>query len=135
MLPADDMLRLFGMYSRSTTMATDSNSADYTLPLYYNILANAMRGSESFEVLSNEKVINTLSSMTPSQYLFAGGLVFSRHFWKFDYGDMFGDDYDDKDVLETGRTFYARACETQGNPYEDVDKTVPPNFCLGKSVP
>ena len=133
-LPADDLLRIFGMYSRSSTAATSDTSSDYSLPLYYNILANAMLGKSSFEVLSNQQIINTLATMTPSQYLFAGGLVFSRHFWKFDYGDMFGDDYADTESIR-GRTFYARSCEVKGEPYEDTDKTVPPNYCLGNAHP
>lgn len=119
------------MYSRTSTVASDDTSPDYSLPLYYNILANAMRGYSSFQVLSNQQVLETLATMSPSQYLFAGGLVFSRHFWKFDYNIQYKENFDDLESIK-GRTFYARSCETRGNPFEDVDKTVPPNYCLGK---
>jgi hypothetical protein len=43
---------------------------------------------------------------------------------------MFGADYPDMDLIK-GRTFYGRSCTPFNQSYEDVDKTSPPNYCLG----
>jgi hypothetical protein len=63
----EDMLALFGMFSRVT-----GGGSDHTLPLYYVILANAMQGRTSFTHQTDEEVLATLSTMSPSQYVFAG---------------------------------------------------------------
>jgi len=124
LLPAD-MLSLFGMFSRSS-----GSGEGYTLPLYYVILANAMQSRTSFTRQKDADVLATLSTMSPSQYVFAGGLVFGRHWWRFDHGDMFGDDYGPLDKIK-GRTFYGRSCTPLDQPHADTDKTAAPNYCLG----
>lgn len=60
-------LGLFGMFSRVT-----GGGDGYTLPLYYVVLANAMQGKTSFTHQTDAEVLKTLSTMSPSQYVFAG---------------------------------------------------------------
>ena len=72
-VPPEDGLRLFGMYPRTSDGVKDNKDKSHlNLPLYYHILANALLGHTEFELLSTPKVIDVLSKMTPSQYLFAG---------------------------------------------------------------
>ena len=66
------MLRLFGMFSRTTKQVGSDDEADYRLPLYYHILANAMKGSTSFQLLTTKDILDTLSTMSPSKYIFSG---------------------------------------------------------------
>jgi hypothetical protein len=60
-------LGLFGMFSRVT-----GGGSGRTLPLYYVVLANAMQGKTSFSHQTDAEVLETLSTMSPSQYVFAG---------------------------------------------------------------
>ena len=134
-LPADDLLRLFGMFPRTNKVVGPEEEADYRLPLYYHILANAMKGRRSFQLMTTTEIVGVLSTMSPSQYIFSGGLIFGRHFWRFDWGDHFGPSYEDTGTLH-GRTFYGKACEKKCSTpddscNEDRDKTVPPQYCLG----
>lgn len=71
-LPADDMLRLFGMYPRTNKPIGDEKEPDYRLPLYYHILTNAMLGKTSFELQTTTEIIRVLSTMSPAQYLLSG---------------------------------------------------------------
>jgi len=72
-MPPEDGLRLFGMYPRSSEGVNDNEDKTHlNLPLYYHILANALLGHTEFELLTTPKVVDVLSKMTPSQYLFAG---------------------------------------------------------------
>ena len=58
-----------------------------------------------------------------------GGLSFARHWFRADYNEHFGDDYN-MDLIN-GRTFYAKHCEQQDSDWKDPDLNMPVNQCLG----
>lgn len=83
-LPADDLLRLFGMYPRTNKPVGDEAEPDYRLPLYYHILANSMLGKRSFELKSTAEIIRVLTTMSPAQYAISGacGSIAATFSWQ-----------------------------------------------------
>lgn len=126
------------MYPRQSTLPVDDIDKTKTpwleLPLYYHMVANALKGNTRFQILETTEVIELLSTMSPSEYLFAGGLSFARHWFRASYEEQFGDDFTDTEMERVqGWTYYARHCErnTEFSHFTDKDYMTPPNYCLG----
>ena len=60
---------MFGMYPRSLAgNSVDVNDTPWLeLPFYYHMVANALIGKQSFRRMPTSKVIEILSSMSPTQ--------------------------------------------------------------------
>ena len=68
--------------------------------------------------------------MKACAHISIGGLSFARHWFRADYNEFFGDDYNTD--LINGRTFYAKHCEdSDDSDWKDPDLNMPINYCLG----